>query len=260
MPKRRSIDDDDNDEDDMVIDSRKASHQSSVMLSNLQVLEALQPRVEQRKRIQKNKNGTASSTTTTTTTALPGEPQYQKKKKGAVNALRHRDWIEAQVVEYITKHTPSLQLGNFQNSQTLQQILIAAPSSSSSSSSSSHKHKHALLSKKTKPNDDDDDDNNNNNMDTSEPREQPTVSSSSSLPKIGFGLNEAEALQIINLVPTEPVEIHLILPNVHERRLHTNTNSITTTANTTQYQDELLSTIQSFTKKSKRKTNHSCKK
>lgn len=49
-----------------------------------------------------------------------------------------------------------------------------------------------------------------------------------------FDLTEAEALQIVNLVPTEPVEIHLLIEELHDRM-------------TARQQQELLETIQSFT-------------
>lgn len=49
----------------------------------------------------------------------------------------------------------------------------------------------------------------------------------------GFDLTEAESLQIVNLSPTEPVEIHLLVEELHDRM-------------TARKQEELLATIQSY--------------
>lgn len=188
---------DDNDDDDDGSSSQLANS-SSVLLCNLQVLEALQPRVEQRME-SNNKN-------------------HNKRK----TPLRHRDWIETQVVEYITNHTPSLQLGKFENAQKLKKTLLAPMT---------RNNKHSMKN--------DDDETNQSDP----PQQQPQQ-------KNGFGLDEMEALQIINLVPTEPVEVHLILPDLHERS--------TTNITSTHYQDQLLSTIGKHCQQAKKKdeTNH----
>lgn len=49
----------------------------------------------------------------------------------------------------------------------------------------------------------------------------------------GFGLTEAETLQILNFMPTEPVEIHLMVEDLHVRMSETK-------------QEEFLNMIQSF--------------
>ena len=49
----------------------------------------------------------------------------------------------------------------------------------------------------------------------------------------GYGLTEAEAVQVLNFMPTEPVEIHLLIEELHDRMPE-------------KQQDELLAVISSF--------------
>jgi hypothetical protein len=49
----------------------------------------------------------------------------------------------------------------------------------------------------------------------------------------GYGVTEAESIQILNLMPTEPVEIHLMVEDLHARMSETK-------------QEELLNMIQSY--------------
>mgnify|MGYP001800654337 CR=1 FL=1 len=58
--------------------------------------------------------------------------------------------------------------------------------------------------------------------------------STSSSQRTGFGLTEAESLQVINSVPREPVEIHLLVEDLQTRM-------------TERQQDDLLRVIKSFT-------------
>jgi hypothetical protein len=130
-----------------------------LLISNLAVLEMLQPRVESR-----------------------------KGRKSPSKQLRHRDWIERQVVDYL-KGTACTQFSSASNAAAL--------------------HKTLRSKKKTK------------------------VSVDNGAISSGFDLTDAESLQILNLSPTEPVEIHLLIDELQDRM-------------TTEKQDELLTTIQSY--------------
>jgi hypothetical protein len=103
------------------------------------------------------------------------------------HSLRHRDWIEDKVVEYI-KSTPAVRLDSSRR-QELQSILRR-------------------------------------------PSKRNGVVKSNS----GFGLTEAESLQIVNCMPTEPVEIHLMVEDLQSRL-------------TERQQDDILVLVGSYVKK-----------
>jgi RNA polymerase Rpb4 len=129
------------------------------LISSLAVLEMLQPRVESR-----------------------------KGRKCSGKQLRHRDWIERQVVDYL-KGSACTQFRTASNANAL--------------------HKTLRSNKKTK------------------------VSVGNGAISSGFDLTDAESLQILNLSPTEPVEIHLLIDELQDRM-------------TAEQQEELLATIQSY--------------
>ena len=107
---------------------------------------------------------------------------------------RHRDWIEDQVVEYI-QSTPCVKLDSSRRAE-LQSVLTSHKKVvCSSSSSSSRRHRSTRTTTTT-----------------------------------GFGLTEAESYQILNSMPTEPVEVHLLIDELQSRM-------------TERQQDELLVTI-----------------
>jgi RNA polymerase Rpb4 len=129
------------------------------LISNLAVLEMLQPRVESR-----------------------------KGRKSTSKQLRHRDWIERQVVDYL-KGSSCTQFSTASNAAAL--------------------HKTLRSNKKVKASVD-----------------NGAISS-------GFDLTDAESLQILNLSPTEPVEIHLLIDELQDRM-------------TAEKQEELLAAIQRY--------------
>ena len=101
---------------------------------------------------------------------------------------QHRDWIEAQVVEYL-QSTPCVRVDP-ERRKELQSILQS--------------------SKK--------------------------VMAGTTVKTTGFALTEAESLQIVNSMPTEPVEIHLLVEELQSRM-------------TERQQEELLAVIGSYIQK-----------
>jgi hypothetical protein len=171
-----------------------------VLLPNAEFMELLQTGVkdnknrmanEKRKLRKKSKNRNNKD----------GDDTYDRKFK---NKFEHRDWIQEHVLEYL-KSTPCVNLP----ASKLKELKWKCMKGSSSSST---KKKRRSVS------------NGGGDPDISSPKpppppaSKPTKSSSSSP---GYGLTEAEAIQILNFMPQEPVEIHLMIENLHDRMSET---------------------------------------
>jgi len=121
------------------------------------------------------------------------------------NKFEHRDWIQENVLEYL-KGTPCV------NIRTSKLNELKSKCTSKTSSSFSPKKKRRALSNAT----------------TSPGIKLPTKS-----PPLNYGLTEAEAVQILNFMPQEPVEIHLMIDDLHDRMSETK-------------QEEFLNMIRSY--------------
>ena len=109
------------------------------------------------------------------------EQEGKRRKDKKKNRFRHRDWIETQVINYLDG-TPCVQLEGMAAMEALHEKLVS--------------------SKQTRQTTDE----------TNETAEAKTT---------GFGLTDAEALQLVNFMPTEPVEIHLMIEELHARMSET---------------------------------------
>eukprot|EP00531_Pseudo-nitzschia_arenysensis_P008356 CAMPEP_0116155358 /NCGR_PEP_ID=MMETSP0329-20121206/22266_1 /TAXON_ID=697910 /ORGANISM="Pseudo-nitzschia arenysensis, Strain B593" /LENGTH=230 /DNA_ID=CAMNT_0003652389 /DNA_START=136 /DNA_END=828 /DNA_ORIENTATION=+ len=139
--------------------------------------------------------------------------QKQRAKKNGnerkvKNKFEHRDWIQEQVLAYL-KGTPCVNIPTAKLKELKSKCMSKGSSSSSSSSSPTKKKRRTTLS--------------GDSSSSSSPRKQSP----------GYGLTEAEALQILNFMPQEPVEIHLMVDDLHDRMSETK-------------QEEFLNMIRSY--------------
>ena len=125
---------------------------------------------------------------------LKRESRKQKGRK-VKNKFEHRDWIQEHVLEYL-KGTPCVNIPI----SKLDELKLKCTSKGASSSSSPTKKKRRTLS---------------------DASALPKADLSSKPPSPGYGLTEAEAIQILNFMPQEPVEIHLMVDELHERMSET---------------------------------------
>jgi hypothetical protein len=186
---------------------------SSLLLSNLAVLELLRPRVERRERAA---NATATSSHTATVNlscqrnssqiAATGNNDTLERtttvRRRKQNKVRHRDWIEDQVVQYI-QQTATMDLHSVKNTIPLQSVLLRRKRPK-------RKQKEVLSS-----------------LDPDDPNHVATLNSECATPtttaietKIRtrrFHLTEAEMIQILNHSPREMVDLHLLIDQIHDR-------------------------------------------
>jgi RNA polymerase Rpb4 len=226
------------------------SQTTSCLMTNLAVLEMLQPRVQQRQQQQQLLDEEMRTNAT-------NAKRFKKHK--LMKSLRHRDWIERTVVDYI-QNSATMQFHNEQNASRLQYRL-------------QRRRPTAKKRQRNHPSNSDDQDSSIFEVSSSSQSlsmtvtttvdgavngvDVPTVateseaelvhtranrpddvvstdtSKSSSSSTTGFDLTEAEAIQIINCSPKELVDIHLLIDSLHERM-------------SMQQHEELLSTIQQY--------------
>ena len=151
-----------------------------ILISNAEVIELLQKRISLR-----NESRAASSKREQDATGVSAPVSQSKKREPksgvATSQMSHRDWIEAKVLEYL-QSTPCTKLKDPSRRSEL---------------------KSRLMSKKRKKKDILGDD-------ESQPGRLSSVPT-------GFDLTEAESLQLINFMPTEMVELHLMVEELHAR-------------------------------------------
>lgn len=124
------------------------------------------------------------------------------------NKFQHRDWIEERVLEYL-KSTPCVNLPTSKIPE-FKSILMASKRKASTIPVAATAATAAVTA---------------------------SHSDSKSIPaaaqRTGFALTEAESIQILNFMPQEPVEIHLMIDELHDRMSE-------------RQQQELLELVQSY--------------
>ena len=123
------------------------------------------------------------------------------------NTFAQRDWIESKVLEYL-KGTPCVQIPVSKIPELKSKCMGSKRQNTRSQRQS------------------------NNDNDTTNKNNNPTTTTS------GYGLTEAETLQVLNLMPQEPVEIHFIVEEVRARMSESQ-------------EEEFLSMIKSYCKDNK---------
>jgi hypothetical protein len=113
------------------------------------------------------------------------QPPKRNYNRRNINKFEHRDWIEEQVHSYLLT-TPCVRLPVANVAELKGKLMASA------------QKKQATTTTTTK----------------GEDGESAAVVSSK---PVGFGLTEAESTQILNFMPGEPVEIHLMIEELHGR-------------------------------------------
>lgn len=155
-------------------DEGESTSATPILLSNAQVAEMLQARIDAR--CLRNAREAASEqqqqqTQTATAAAAAATTKSSSRRRALLH--RHRDWIESHVVQYVAQQQQQLSSTDNSSGAPLPRRLVLSVEQSV-----------ALQERITAPR---------------------------------FGLTEAEALQVLNLVPTRPVELHLIVQDLHDR-------------------------------------------
>jgi hypothetical protein len=247
--------DDDGDENDLDVSENQTT---PYLLSNLEVYEMLQPRVQQR---QINTNET---TTTTTSASSSTNPKKHRRTTNRSNnkLLRHRNWIEEHVVQYI-QQSSTIDFHSTQNITPLQSILLRRRRKRKIQYTSTSKQEveggdqrnrmikqNLSLSSTASVHQQLEQNENTNIFKVSDHvcnTANPTITTATNTfqkdecnndNRMGYHLTEAEMLQIVNISPTEMVDLHLIIDQIHDRY-------------TAQEQEELLQLIDQYRKKEK---------
>ena len=128
------------------------------------------------------------------------DKKHSKKKQ---NKFQHRDWIEDRVFAYL-KDTPCKPISVAKRSELKRKLKASADKKVLTESSSS-----------------------TGNVDD--------ASESASTTPTGFGLTEAESIQILNFMPRQPVDVHVVIEELQSRM-------------TEKRQTELLELVESYVK------------
>ena len=180
----------------------KTTSESPVLLSNIEVMKLLEDRI-------KSREGTDQ------------QPKRRQKIKSS-NKFQHRDWIEEKVHAYL-QTTPCVSLQSTKQMAELKSKLTSTkrlkrPSGGGSTADIAHSKPApsapTSIGKEVAAEPEADDD-----------RENAATT--------GFGLTDAEAIQVLNFMPSEPVEIHLMIEELNARLSQ-------------KRQEELLELIQSY--------------
>jgi hypothetical protein len=200
---------------ELFCDSNISSSPHPVLLPNAEVLQMLQKSVEENKRrlakIQK-----------AATEQQQQQRQQQNSKKQSkrlivpANKFEHRDWIEEKVLNYLKKtpcvHLPVHKLQELKSKCTTTTTTMTNVVKQRRGHSSGHPSTNLGKRARTALGDDPHAATSSSNIDNDTTSVSATIATSKS-----YGLTEAETIQVLNFMPQEPVEMHLLVEDLHSR-------------------------------------------
>mmetsp|Transcript_18805 Transcript_18805/g.52283 ORF Transcript_18805/g.52283 Transcript_18805/m.52283 type:complete len:239 (-) Transcript_18805:182-898(-) len=152
---------------------------SPVLLSNVELLELLSKRIEDRGKEEARRNS-------------------NRRRRNQSTKYMHRDWIEQSVCDYLRK-TPCAGLDMHKHKEMKRVLMKRGPKSSSAKSSSAAPSSSSSTAETSAKQSD----------------------SADAAESNGFNLTEAESIQIINFLPRQPVDIHLMIEELQNRMSET---------------------------------------